>query len=93
MRRTFQNSSHKQTLSETLPALSRRTMLLGGVGSIALLVQACSGLPDPKGIQKYSESLDNADDRKSAIHAMSPQVGEPLRNHRSYQHQHAESLQ
>ena len=75
MRRTFQNSSHKQTLSETLPALSRRTMLLGGVGSIALLMQACSGLPDPKGIQKYSESLDNADDRKSAIHAMSPQVG------------------
>ena len=52
MRRTFQNSSHKQTLSENLPALSRRTMLLGGVGSIALLMQACSGLPDPKGIQK-----------------------------------------
>ena len=31
MRRIFQNSSHKQMLSETLPTLSRRTMLLGGV--------------------------------------------------------------
>ena len=66
MRRIFQNSSHKQMLSETLPTLSRRTMLLGGVGSIALLMQACSGLPASEGIHRHSDNLNSREEGCSA---------------------------
>ena len=75
MRRIFQNSSHKQMLSETLPTLSRRTMLLGGVGSIALLMQACSGLPASEGIHRHSDNLNSREERRAAARAISPQAG------------------
>lgn len=75
MRRIFQSSSHKQMLSETLPTLSRRTMLLGGVGSIALLMQACSGLPASEGIHRHSDNLNSREERRAAARAISPQAG------------------
>ena len=74
MRKIFWSAPRHEDLTGS-PVLSRRAALVAGAGGAALLLQACSGLPDPKGIQRYSESLDNADDKKSAIHAMSPQPG------------------